>query len=325
MSGLWLSCTPSYLQDLALQGSSSEDEDRRRRLVRRSSRTQNECEEFDRCKDICDRILDYTSERTECYRWPLADIGAVQDVMDILQDPQRNDVYDINSRDFDLFAEIALDSWARLIVGDYRRDEADDDDDDNNDDDQNDYFERFTYTPREAQEVLDWIIANSYVAESIRDFTSSTDILYNLFQQVGESISSFPSKISLLDNLEDKNKKVIQGLYEDANLLGIVRTDTSRNISALYEMTHNMLEDICKGADVTGQSDRNSYKICLSLIYFCHDGVEDFQSLTSSIAEEERRGALGYLLNNSYRRVPESGAVTCDGIESFSNWSDYWN
>ena len=294
VSGVWFSCTPAYLQELALKGSSAENEDRRRRLVRRSSRFQNECEDFDRCKDICDRVLDYTNERTECYRWPLKDIGAVQDVMDILQDPQRNDVNDINSKDFDLFAEIALDSWARLIVGDYRRDEADDDDDDNDDDDQNDYFERFRYTPEEAQEVLDWMIAHSYVAESIRDFTSSTDILYNLFQQVGGTSSSLPADITsgILDNLADNSKKVIRGLYEDFNLFGIVRTDTSRNISALYEITHSMLEDVCKGADVTGQSNRNSHKICLSLIYFCDDDVKDYQSLTSSIEEKDRRGSF---------------------------------
>ena len=330
-SGLWLSCTPSYLQELALTegGSVEENEDRRRRLVKRSSRIQNECEEFDRCKDICDRVLDYTSERTECYRWSLADIGVVQDVMDILQDPQRNDVEDIHSRDFDLFAEIALDSWARLIVGEYRRDEADDDDDDNDDDDKNDYFERFKYTSEEAQEVLDWMMANSYVAESIRDFTNSTDILYNLFQQVvGGSSSALPSEIpsNLLGNLQDDEKKVIQGLYEEDNLFGIVRTDTSRNVSALYEMTHEMLDDICKGADITGQSDRDSRKICLSLVYFCDNGVKLYQSLTNSIGEEDRRGALRYLLNNSYRRVSESEATTCNSsITSFSSWSDYWN
>ena len=336
ISDLWLSCTPSYWQELALKGGSSVDnENRRRRLVRGSSRIQNECEDFDRCKDICDRVLDYTSERIECYRWPLADIGAVQDVMEILQDPKRNDVEDIHSRDFDLFAEIALDSWARLIVGEYRRDEAGDDDDDDGDDAQNDYFEHFKYTKKEAQEVLDWMITNSYVAESIRDFTSSTDILYNLFQQIGESSdsTSLPSVIRIgidragvLNNLRDSEKDVIKGLYEDLNLFGVVGTDASINVSALYEMTHEMLEDICKGVDITGQSDKNARKICLSLIYFCDDRVKRYQNLTSSFREEDRRGALRYLLNNSYRRVPESGAVNCDsGIKSFSNWSDYWN
>jgi len=53
---------------------------------RRSKRSANRCEDSDRCKNICDQMLDYSAERKDCYRLSLQEIGKIEEAFDILKE-----------------------------------------------------------------------------------------------------------------------------------------------------------------------------------------------------------------------------------------------
>ena len=80
---------PNYLSSIT-----EEAETDSRRLRRgRSVRSGNQCENSDRCEDICDQILDYTSERRDCYKLSLKEIGIIEDVFEDFKRPSRRGGY----------------------------------------------------------------------------------------------------------------------------------------------------------------------------------------------------------------------------------------
>ncbi len=314
------SCTPAEYSYLAsIQGSQGEVEDlRRNRSSRRTSR-QNVCEDSSRCENICDRMLEYTDERRTCYKFSLGEIGLIEDAFDILKNPTAKKLEsDISSRDFDLFAEVGLRSWNRVITGDYLASQANEDDDDDNDDATDEYGNPYGYDSNDAEAVLIWTFSNpSSIGTSLADFSRSTDILYNLFSQEKDPVAD--PGLGLADN----DRRVIKGMVDIpiySPLLLIGDKD-----SPLLEHFHEMVSDICRNASVTNKSRDRSYKICLSWIYFKQLSV-------SCTSLRRQRGVGYYLLKEGYRDQPESTfciaaakTATFDDLKNFNNWSDYWD
>ena len=323
----------SYIYSIADSKETVEDL-RRDRRARKSSRN-NRCEDSSRCENICDRMFEYTDERRSCYSLSLKDIGLIEETFDFLKNPESaSDLKNnVSGRDFDLFAEIGLESWNRVITGEYLTFRIDDDDD-NNDNYRDEHGLIYKYSQEEARSVLDWIFDNlSSIGTSLSDFSDSTDILYNLFK------SSRLSRSATIDlNLLDLNNE--ETFIESAK--GFINPDRinflncADNESPFLEYFHKMISDICRNARVMNKSKDRSYKICLSVIYFKEFGLTCSSNATATCSSatndvHKDRGIGYYLLKEGYRDQPE--AAFCrdvnlsgiSGLKSFSNWNDYWD
>ncbi|MDE0151276.1 MAG: hypothetical protein OXK80_02105 [Bdellovibrionales bacterium] len=324
-----------YLASISDSGGRSSDS---RIGRRRSTRSTNQCEDSERCENICDQMLDASDERKSCYRLSLKEIGKVEEVFDELKTV--HDLSDIRQGDFDLFASVALSSWSNVIRGEYRRDEEDDDDEDGDDPGGP------AYTPSQAEDVLSWIILNKSVAESIRDFSDKrTHIIADLLvHSAGQRdvddkpIKSTPycsdtvsdttndteicSEIESSSSLTEGEKIVLQNIQ--GYLGGIVTfSSDDEEVSAIYELTHDVLSRVCENVDsINGYGSDRSYKACLSWIYFCpsvydNEGTGAFRYSANQIDQ--------YLLKDTYLSVPEVALRNCTFLTHEPEWSDYWD
>ena len=289
---------------------------------RRSTRSANHCEDSDRCEDICDQMLDYSSERKDCYRLSLKEIGKVEEIFDILKKHGVNNLSDIRGGDFDLFASVALSSWSNVIRGEYRRDEEDDDDKDMDD------TGRSAYTEPEARNVLSWIILNKSIAESIRDFSDRNNhIIADLLVRHGGPLDCVTDRettnndkeicdaINGNSSLTVGEKTILQNIRDYLGII-VIASNSDNEVSAVYELTHDVLSRVCENVDSIGiyGSDR-SHKACLSWIYFC-PSVYSFSSFNQ---------INQYLLKDTYRSVPQGDLLGCNFLTNEPEWSDYWD
>ena len=325
LAGL-VSCVNS--SDLDYLASIEESEGNYNSSRRRFTRSSNDCEDSERCENICDQILDDSSERRNCYKLSLREIGIVEEIFDVLK--AVDDLNDIRAGNFDLFTSIALQSWSNLIRGTYRRDERNDDDDEDMDD-----GGRPEYDVGEAQAVLNWIIENKSIAESIRDFSSRddhiiSDLLVRAFDGASNDPLNCPSRgdtngdvcNDLDDSIINDEKRILYSIKNNPYYLPeIVRFSSSDDeVSAMYEMTHNVLSRVCESADISNRSSDHSYKICLSWIYFCDPSV--YVGNQNQIDQ--------YLLKDTYLSVPQGFLLRCEFLDPSDpndepEWSDYWD
>lgn len=316
------------LDYLASITDSDRDADDRSRIGRRKfSRSSNQCEDSERCENICDQILDYSKERRNCYGLSLKEIGKIEDVFDVLKEDTVNRLDDIRGGDFDLFASIALSSWSNLIRGEYRRDEEDDDDEDDDDTGPEEY------DPDKAKAVLDWLIRNKSIAESVRDFSGRDNhILADLLVRLPDTLdcSGSGDRKAICDELKDSSltvdqKKILAGAKSNLPL-AVVLSSSDKEVSAMYELTHDLLSRVCEDVDSMEINSKNygrdhSYKICLSWTYFCPSSIYDDTNTNTNTSNQIDQ----YLLKDTYRKNVEGDLKDCDFIGNDVEWSDYWN
>ena len=338
-AGVVSSCdSSSGLSDLVGLASEYDDDDeeddrRRTRRGRSRGRTNNDCEDSERCQIICDQNLEYTEEREACYYLSLSEIGRVEDVFDILKKPTSSNLGRISQKDFDLFVEIALDSWERVINGQYRQRRREEED----------YGVAGPYTARQAEEVLDWMAGSAFVGNVLLDY-DGVDILYNLFLRLGKNISNESTEASCSGNQLQMNSStciefdseehisVVNGLAYGKSadtysyLWQFALSDAGGSEFGAYDLAHQAAQKVCSDAEIVGESlsSKEDYKVCLSALYVCGDlNGEDLTGLSSFTLNRE--GSIGkYLLSSRYRARAEDGAITCADLVGFDNWSDYW-
>ena len=307
-----------------VQSSQAEEvEDVRRTRSKRNPSRSNVCEDSSRCENICDRMFEYSSERRACYKKSLNDIGIIEDTFDVLKHSHyiQNDLSSLASRDFDLFAEIGLKSLNRVVIGDYRASERDEDDDDGGDDSHDDHGVEFNgYELGDARAVLAWIFNNnSSIGTSIADFSSSTELLYNLFKEASSYSRANPDDRLILgdEGLSEDDEKVLNGLASRNTRDFLTSADKD---SPFLGHMHKVISNICQSADIDNFSSSKSFKICLSYTYFYLTNVS-----CSSISRD--RGIGYFMLKESYREQPQEHACSddIDILKNFDNWGDYWD
>jgi len=322
------SCVDSA--DLEYLSSISESDESANGRIRRqrSTRSTNQCEDSDRCENICDQMLDYSSEKEDCYRLSLREIGRVEEVFDVLKQEEilEEELEDIRGGDFDLFASLALSSWSNVVRGEYRGDELDDEDD----------TRRAAYTLEESRAALNWIITHKSIAESIRDFSGRNDHIVNdLLVRASSSLSCSGTgdHQTICDDIDgssltDNEKRVLESVKLTVNLnnrsdtyLGhITRISSSDDeVSAIYELTHDALSRVCENTDSIGSYGRSrSSKICLSWIYFCPASLPAYNDYSFNQIDQ-------YLLQDTYRDIPQNTLFNCTFLSNEPEWSDYWD
>lgn len=160
--------------------SESTDEDRRRRAAVKRNRSGNQCEDFDRCEDICDQLLDHAEDKEDCYQLSLEDIGRIEEVFITLKanigigfDPddlgELDDFLNVSqtrSKDLELFMEYGARSWINIIQGDYRGDD--------------DYGTRRAYSSSEKATIILWALSQGHVQRAIEESSYGDLILQEL-------------------------------------------------------------------------------------------------------------------------------------------------
>ena len=327
-AGMFSSCVDSsqYTRDwlASVDEGGSERVDRRRTRAGGSRRSKNECEDYDRCKDICDQMLDYSGERSDCYTLALDDIGKIQDVFDLLKKPTPSGLGDIKQTDFELFAEFASQSFARVIEGTYRVSGRD------KDIDEEDYGRAGPYSAGQAGDVLDWTVLNKWVGKGFQDFGYGEDIMYNLYMQYGGGVSSCVASEAIKPSYSSNDEKAVCGM---ARPLAVNYLKSLVSVSQLqefpaFDLTHRVIQSICNNIDITGGGSLSSseeYQFCVSYIYACEAGAFPSGSLYDD-------HGIGQYLENKYKT--SVSLPTCNtnartgllkgGSESDSTWISRW-
>lgn len=334
---IYLSCGSSSDYLSALYSEEGEEDSRDRRKRRRGRvRTENKCENSDRCQSICDQNLDYTEDRRNCYLLSLDEIGDIEDSFDILkrENLEADDLQEIESRKFDLFIEYGARSWVKLMKGSYRAGDRD-------------YSGRSEYEPSEAEFVLDWLLENSSIREAVGQSSYAKSVLYELLSVYGGGKNCTNKRMGGSPNLElssnnlCKEAKALQDyLFEFSE-----KEEASSQEDLTYDAVHRVARDVCEEASVLGKnySSSKDQKICLTLLYFessaaCGDilprdsadkkGVSrflfrntrnslfrDFESWCSdNLSQDVKRY---FIFGNSHE--PRLGSSYPE-----HDWSDYW-
>ena len=153
----------------------AKDEDRDT-VIKRTSRTisgdTEQCEDKDKkhkCYEYCDDMFRSNSDEDDCEELTVAQIEAIWELYELLEDPDADDLGDINSEVFDLYVNISIKSLDDLI-GDYSR--------------------------SDAEEFLIWLIKNAEIAKIFRKEDDEHKSLEALLKSFSGSYTSSDQGIS---------------------------------------------------------------------------------------------------------------------------------
>ncbi|MCY4321281.1 MAG: hypothetical protein OXC37_02605 [Bdellovibrionaceae bacterium] len=145
-----------------------EDEDRDRVMrTSRERRSGNTCEEElerDRdaqCREDCKEIYNRRGDRDDCEELTVAQIEVLLDLYELLEDPDEDDLNDIDPEDFDVYLNVSIESLDDLVDDEWNR--------------------------REAREFLFWLINNE---DSARVFEKEDDD-YKTLTAILDEINNF--------------------------------------------------------------------------------------------------------------------------------------
>ena len=127
------------------------------------TRSGNKCEEEDRrheCKELCKDMYRRIGDREDCEELTVSQISAIYEIWELLEEPDADDLPDIDSEDFDVYLNVSISSLDKLV------------------DDWN---------SRESREFLYWLITDEDIA---RIFEKEDDD-YKTFTAVLKQIKSF--------------------------------------------------------------------------------------------------------------------------------------
>ena len=207
------------------------DEDRRRRAVVKRNRGGNQCEDFDRCEDICDQLLDHAEDKEDCYQLSLEDIGRIEEVFITLKANIGRDVeaflnvFRTRSKDLELFMEYGARSWINIIQGDYRGGD--------------DYGTRRAYSPEEKVIIILWALDQGHVQRAIEESSYGDLILQELLGEAVRNAFSF---------LIDKN----------LDLTGLDPNDFEQFVN-LGTLLSNSVSEIHPLKNILNGTDEDSY------------------------------------------------------------------
>ena len=121
------------------------------------------CSNDSDCQEICDDIYDRRKDREDCESLPIGQVEALKEVYEALEDPDEDDLEDVDSDDFDVLVNINIKPLDKL-VGKYRA--------------------------RQAKEILRWIASDSDIANVFQKEDDDFEILKELFEKIDDDLET---------------------------------------------------------------------------------------------------------------------------------------
>ena len=157
----------------------------------RKRRSGNVCEDEDRdheCKDMCKEIYGRRGDREDCEELTVSQIEVIFELWEILEEPDEDDLGEIDSEDFDVYLNISISSLDDLVKD---------------------------WNSREAKEFLYWLINDP---DSARVFEKEDDD-YDTFSRILKEIRSFnestETHVPFIQKIEDD--KLIEVAIDSGN------------------------------------------------------------------------------------------------------------
>ena len=132
----------------------------RKRKTSTTRRGGGECEGDRDCEEICDDIYDRRADREDCEELSVAAVESLEIVYELLEDPDEDDLVDIDPTDFEALIDISIEPV-------------------------DDLFGR--YSSREAREVAVWIAENPDIAAILQDEDDDFQLFEAIFREIGSN------------------------------------------------------------------------------------------------------------------------------------------
>ncbi len=154
------------------------------------------CEGDDDCEEICDDIYRSRRDQNDCEEFSVAQVERFEEIYEILEDPDEDDLQDIDvseDGDFDAFINISIEPLHKLVG---------------------------KYSSREAKDFLAWIANNEDVAERLEDEDDDYEVLDALLDELNtEAFTALATNIDSSDNFMDlavvaSNEKALEWIHE---------------------------------------------------------------------------------------------------------------
>ena len=125
--------------------------------------SRGECEGDRDCEEICDDIFDRRRDREDCEELSIATVERFDEVYKLLEDPDEDDLPDINPEDLSALISISIEPLDDLVGG---------------------------YSSREAKEVAIWIAENSDIAEVFESEDDDFKLFEAIFKEIGSTATN---------------------------------------------------------------------------------------------------------------------------------------
>lgn len=185
----------------------------------------NECEDEDRnhdCKDICKDIYNRGDDRDDCEKLTVRQVEALEELHELLEDPDDDDLAEVDKDDFDLYLNVSIDPFDRLVG---------------------------KYSSREAKEVMLWVIEDEDVAEIFEDEDDEYKTLEALLKRIGDDRDKpFTAKLDGKDRIMevalDSSEFIVEWFMD------FIQENTACNGNNVDETDKQCFEVYCQIADV---------------------------------------------------------------------------
>ncbi len=209
------------------------------------------CEGDDDCEEICDDIYNSRRDRNDCEELSVAQVERFEEMYEILEDPDEDDLQDIDmsdAGDFDVFINISIEPLHKLVG---------------------------KYNTREAKDFLAWIAGDEDVAEILEDEDDDYEVLDTLLDELNtDAFLALAVNIDSSDNFMDLavvagNEKALEWIHD---YLESEHDDCKLETNA---GKHNCLVGYC--ALGVAMQDRNAEDLLDNHEYF-QDYIDDLIS-----------------------------------------------
>ena len=167
------------------------------------------CKGDDDCEDICDDIYNSRRDREDCEELSISQVKKLEDLHEVLEDPDLDDLEDIDVKDLDVYVNISISPLDKLVS---------------------------RYSSRESREFLAWLALNTDAARIVKKEDDDFEILITLLEEVGGIVTTQGGSNTSLDDALDGLKSNLDG----ANFLELA---VSEDNEEAMEWIHDYMED----------------------------------------------------------------------------------
>lgn len=185
---------PDYDRDRDRSDRSVRDRGDRVREIDKRRKT-GECAKDDDCQEICDDIFTARKDREECEEYSVADIEAIDEVFKVLEDPDTEDLEDMNLNDLEFLLDISPNPLEKAVSR--------------------------MNSSSERKDFLAWLASNSEAAHIVANAEDDFGIMKDLFgsgsatsiaQEINKSVDGGDNFVEIA--LDEGNEEALEWLHD---------------------------------------------------------------------------------------------------------------